>query len=230
LTIDGVGEWATATYGVGKENKITIIKQINFPHSLGLLYSAFTYYLGFKVNSAEYKVMGLAPYGKPVYYNLIMDKLIEVKDDGSFKIGDNSGTIVTHPHCYATEGLLYAYHTLERRELLEAARKSGAWLAKAQNSDGSFYLSYDGGKKTEREKVKATDSTAQATRIWKLLGINRDGIEKAYTYLENERNDKGLRVYKIEPMRTSVHSWPTFFYMHSLMMPFGEMEYCRELF
>ena len=151
-------------------------------------------------------------------------------DDGSFKIGENYSTIVTHPHCYATEGLLYAYHTLERQELLEAAKKSGVWLSKAQNSDGSFYVSYDGGKNTEGEKIKATDSTAQATRIWKLLGINKGGIEKAYRYLDNERNDKGLRLYKIESMRTSVHSWPTFFYMHSLMMPLGEMEYCRELF
>ncbi len=86
LTIDGVGEWATATYGVGKGTNIEIIKEINFPHSLGLLYSAFTYYLGFKVNSAEYKVMGLAPYGKPVYFDLIMKELIDVKEDGSFKI------------------------------------------------------------------------------------------------------------------------------------------------
>lgn len=85
LTLDGVGEWATATYGVGRGTKTEIIKEINFPHSLGLLYSAFTYYLGFKVNSAEYKVMGLAPYGKPVYYDLIMKELIDVKDDGSFK-------------------------------------------------------------------------------------------------------------------------------------------------
>lgn len=85
LTVDGVGEWATATYGVGKGTDIKILKEIRFPDSLGLLYSAFTYYLGFKVNSAEYKVMGLAPYGKPVYYDKAM-KLIEVFDDGSFKM------------------------------------------------------------------------------------------------------------------------------------------------
>lgn len=85
LTIDGVGEWATATYGIGRGTDIEILKEINFPHSLGLLYSAFTYYLGFKVNSAEYKVMGLAPYGKPIYYDLIMKELIDVKEDGSFK-------------------------------------------------------------------------------------------------------------------------------------------------
>jgi len=83
LTIDGVGEWATATYGVGRDRRIEILKEIRFPHSLGLFYSAITYYLGFKVNSAEYKVMGLAPYGEPVYYEK-MRELIDIKDDGSF--------------------------------------------------------------------------------------------------------------------------------------------------
>lgn len=161
----------------------------------------------------------------------LLDKYKQLQnDDGSFKIGEDASTIMTHPHCYATEGLLYAYYTLEGRELLEAAKKSGAWLSKAQNSDGSFYLSYGVGSKTELEKIKATDSTAQATRIWKLLGINKDGIEKAYKYLDSERNKRGLRLYKIESMQTFVHSWPTFFYIHSLLMPFGEMEYCRELF
>ncbi len=86
LTLDGVGEWDTTTYGVGRGNIIELQKSITFPHSLGLLYSAVTYYLGFKVNSAEYKVMGLAPYGKPVYYDLIMDNLIDCKSDGSFKL------------------------------------------------------------------------------------------------------------------------------------------------
>ncbi len=86
LTMDGVGEWETATYGVGRGSTIELFKEIRFPHSLGLLYSAFTYYLGFKVNSGEYKVMGLAPYGKPRFYDLIMDKLVKVKPDGSFKM------------------------------------------------------------------------------------------------------------------------------------------------
>ena len=85
LTVDGVGEWATSTMGVGRGNKIEILSEIRFPHSLGLLYSAFTYYLGFKVNSAEYKVMGLAPYGQPKYMRE-MEKLITVADDGSFKM------------------------------------------------------------------------------------------------------------------------------------------------
>ncbi len=86
LTIDGVGEWTTTSYGIGKGNKLDILSEIKFPHSLGLLYSAFTYYTGFKVNSGEYKVMGLAPYGEPKYVNLILDELIDLKEDGSFKL------------------------------------------------------------------------------------------------------------------------------------------------
>ena len=86
LTLDGVGEWATTTVAVGKENNLKILKEIYFPHSLGLLYSAFTYYTGFKVNSGEYKVMGLAPYGKPKYKDLIIEKLIDLKSDGSFRL------------------------------------------------------------------------------------------------------------------------------------------------
>jgi carbamoyltransferase len=86
LTLDGVGEWATTTVSLGKNNKINILKEIHFPHSLGLLYSAFTYFLGFKVNSGEYKVMGLAPYGQPKFKDIILDKLIDVKEDGSFRL------------------------------------------------------------------------------------------------------------------------------------------------
>ena len=86
LTMDGVGEWATTTVGIGRGNDLKVIKEIHFPHSLGLLYSAFTYYTGFKVNSGEYKVMGLAPYGEPKYRDLILDELIDLKDDGSFRL------------------------------------------------------------------------------------------------------------------------------------------------
>lgn len=86
VTVDGVGEWATTTIGHGRENKIEILKQINYPHSLGLLYSAFTYFCGFKVNSGEYKLMGLAPYGEPRYYQAIKDNLIDVKEDGSYRL------------------------------------------------------------------------------------------------------------------------------------------------
>ena len=86
LTIDGVGEWSTTSLSVGKGNKINILEEIKFPHSIGLLYSVFTSYLGFKVNSGEYKVMGLAPYGRPVFKNLILEKLVDLKNDGSFRL------------------------------------------------------------------------------------------------------------------------------------------------
>jgi len=86
LTLDGVGEWDTASFGIGKDNHIQILYTLKFPHSLGMLYSAFTYYCGFKVNSGEYKLMGLAPYGKPKYVDLILEKLIDLKADGSFRL------------------------------------------------------------------------------------------------------------------------------------------------
>ena len=86
LTLDGVGEWTTTSLALGKSNNLKVIKEIHFPHSLGLLYSAFTYYIGFKVNSGEYKVMGLAPYGEPHYAELILKKLIKLADDGSFQL------------------------------------------------------------------------------------------------------------------------------------------------
>ena len=86
LTLDGVGEWATTTVAIGKGHNLDIVKEMHFPHSLGLLYSAFTYYTGFRVNSGEYKVMGLAPYGEPKYKDLILDKLVDIKEDGSFRL------------------------------------------------------------------------------------------------------------------------------------------------
>src|SRR2546423_4557078 len=86
LTMDGVGEWTTTSLAVGDGRALKVMREIHFPHSLGLLYSAFTYYTGFKVNSGEYKVMGLAPYGQPRYAKLIKDHLIDIKDDGSFRL------------------------------------------------------------------------------------------------------------------------------------------------
>jgi len=86
LTLDGVGEWATASLGYGRGNRITLSAELRFPHSLGLLYSAFTYFCGFRVNSGEYKLMGLAPYGEPVYAESIRRKLIDLKEDGSFRM------------------------------------------------------------------------------------------------------------------------------------------------
>jgi carbamoyltransferase len=86
LTMDGVGEWTTSSFGAGRDNRIKLLSEIRFPHSLGLLYSSFTYYTGFKVNSGEYKVMGLAPYGRPVYRDLIFKELIDLKEDGSYRL------------------------------------------------------------------------------------------------------------------------------------------------
>jgi carbamoyltransferase len=86
LTMDGVGEWATSSWGVGRGNELELLAELHYPHSLGMLYSAFTYYTGFKVNSGEYKVMGLAPYGEPRYADRILDRLVELRDDGSFKL------------------------------------------------------------------------------------------------------------------------------------------------
>lgn len=111
LTMDGVGEWATLSYGVGSGNSLKIDSEIRFPHSLGLLYSAFTYYTGFKVNSGEYKLMGLAPYGDPVYVDTIYSHLIDVKDDGSFRLNMDyfnycTGFTMTSPR----------FHKLFRRE------------------------------------------------------------------------------------------------------------------
>jgi carbamoyltransferase len=109
LTIDGVGEWATTTIGVGRGNEIKILKEIRFPHSLGLLYSAFTDYCGFKINSGEYKLMGLAPYGEPKFADAIRRELIDVKDDGSFWLNLDyfnflRGTTMTNEKFYALFG------------------------------------------------------------------------------------------------------------------------------
>jgi len=103
LTMDGVGEWATTSVAIGHGNKLEMIKEIHFPHSLGLLYSALTYYIGFKVNSGEYKVMGLAPYGEPKYAQLIFENLIDIKDDGSFRLDQRyfdycTGLTMTNRH------------------------------------------------------------------------------------------------------------------------------------
>ena len=86
LTVDGVGEWTTSSYGTGRGNRIELTHQLRFPHSLGLLYSAFTYFTGFKVNSGEYKLMGLAPYGEPRFKDVILNTLLDLKADGSFRM------------------------------------------------------------------------------------------------------------------------------------------------
>src|SRR5262249_23631721 len=86
ITVDGVGEWTTTSVGVGEGNRVKLLHEHRFPHSLGLLYSPFTYFTGFKVNSGEYKLMGLAPYGEPTYVDVIKDKLIRIREDGSFHL------------------------------------------------------------------------------------------------------------------------------------------------
>ncbi|MDX2473777.1 MAG: carbamoyltransferase N-terminal domain-containing protein, partial [Candidatus Krumholzibacteria bacterium] len=86
LTLDGVGEWATTSLAHGRDNRLDMLEELHFPHSLGLLYSAFTYFTGFRVNSGEYKLMGLAPYGEPIYADLIREKLMDIRDDGSFAL------------------------------------------------------------------------------------------------------------------------------------------------
>lgn len=161
--------------------------------------------------------------------------------EGGFQINESSRVIMTHPHCYATEGFLYAYHISKKNKFLEIARKSSDWLCKAQNLDGSFYRCYNLGEKTEKrwrqEMLKTSDATAQAIRIWKLLGVNQKGIEKAYKYLGSELKDNGLRLLKNDSLksklfswRREIYSWPTFFYIHSLLLPFGQIQYCKELF
>jgi len=97
LTIDGVGEWATASIGVGRENRVELLKEMHFPHSLGLLYSAFTQFTGFKVNNGEYKMMGLAPYGRPVYVDAILENLVDLKEDGSVELNLDYFAFLSRP-------------------------------------------------------------------------------------------------------------------------------------
>jgi carbamoyltransferase len=109
LTLDGVGEWATSTVAVGRGRKVELLKELKFPHSLGLLYSAFTYYTGFKVNSGEYKLMGLAPYGEPTFVNKILDHIVDLKPDGSFRLNQAqfnymTGLTMTNEHFAALFG------------------------------------------------------------------------------------------------------------------------------
>lgn len=168
-------------------------------------------------------------------------KRLQLKD-GNFQVSDENPITMTHPHCYATEAFLYAYYYSKRNEYLEVAKKACDWLSKIQNEDGSLYRTYPVEKRAinqlnKFEKVKTSDATAQATRIWKLLGVNQEGIEKAYRYLNGELKDNGLRLLKnvslrgrLSSWRRAIYSWPTFFYLHSLTLPFGQMRYCNELF
>ena len=179
-----------------------------------------------------FKVLNDSEYMRTALLLLNKSKKLQ-NPEGGFQIHEDSNRILTHPHCYATEGALYAYNLSKSEELLNMIKRSAAWLRKMQNADGSFNLSYGIDENTLRERTlnstKATDSTAQATRIWKLLGFNQSGIAKAYSYLNDQHNDNGLTLYSSQSPK-AVYSWPAFFYMHSLMLPFGQVDYSKELF
>jgi uncharacterized protein YyaL (SSP411 family) len=162
------------------------------------------------------------------------------EEDGRFRLNQDSAITMAHPHCYATEGYLYAYHATQNKEFLDIAFRAGDWLRKMQNKDGSLYQIYYSQEEEKyhkvREKLKTADATAQATRIWKLLSTNEDNIQRAYKYLNSELSG-GLRLFRNESLggkllswRRPIYSWPTFFLIHSLSLPFGEMSYIEELF
>jgi len=151
LTMDGVGEWTTTSVAIGEKENIKVVKEIHFPHSLGLLYSAFTYYTGFKVNSGEYKVMGLAPYGSPKYADLILKNLIDVKEDGSFRINQQYFDYCT--------GLTMTNHGFERL--------FGRPVRKAEEPLEQFHMDIAASiqKVTEEVVIKITDYLAKETEI-----------------------------------------------------------------
>lgn len=157
-------------------------------------------------------------------------------DRGNFQINDDARITLTHPHCYAAEGFLFAYCHSQRDEYLDVAKRASSWLSSSQNKDGSLYREYCIGNNEKVGQVKTNDAISQATRIWKLLGVNQEGIEKAYGYLNREILDNGLPLFRNPSLmsklsrRREVFSWPTFFYLHSLTLPFGQIEYCRDLF
>lgn len=167
----------------------------------------------------------------------LLDKYAKFQtEDGSFIVTEGSDIVMAHPHCYATESYLYAYGALKKSELLKIAEKAINWLTKVQNSDGSFYRCYDINNNV-LDPLKTSDAIAQATRLWKLLGVNEKNVELAYRYLDSVMKDDGLRLFKRNSFRSKlafnkspVYSWPTFFYLHSLLLPFGEMKYWPEIF
>jgi uncharacterized protein YyaL (SSP411 family) len=157
-------------------------------------------------------------------------------EDGRFVITDGENSTMTHYHCYATEGFLYAYFVLREKKYLEIALRAIGWLSKIQGKDGSFFAWYPSPPRKNKLyiKRKVTDATAQATRFWKILGINLEGINKAYSYLEQQVIDGGLtlsRLYRLPFLKPNrVYSWPTMFYIHSLLIDYGCFETTSELF
>ena len=129
VTIDGVGEWATSSIGVGRGHELELLRELRFPHSLGLLYSAFTYFTGFRVNSGEYKVMGLAPYGEPKYVKTIKDHLVEIRDDGSLWMNME---YFTYPHGLTMTGEAFE-HAVRR-----PGAAAGSEADPARNGSGAI--------------------------------------------------------------------------------------------
>jgi hypothetical protein len=180
-----------------------------------------------------------AVYLKDLEHEKIAFKLLEEYkrlqlDSGNFQINDYTQMTMTHPHCYATEGFLYAFYYSKKNEYLKVADRASSWLSLCQNKDGSLYGAYSTQEGTRKVGLrKRSDATSQASRIWKILGVNRYGISRAYSYLNSELTDNGLPLVKrrwLEVCARAVFSWPSFFYLHSLILPFGQMEYCRDLF
>ena len=176
-------------------------------------------------------------------YKIIAVKLLnEYKklqtDKGNFLINKEINKTLIHPHCYATEAFLFAYYTLKKSEYLNIIDNSINWLSKIQNSDGSFYDEYIYNTKMNntipnQKKIKRTDATAQITRIWKVMGKNEDGINKAYNFLNKQIDNKGLKLFnnsRLGYIFPKLYSWPLFFYIHSLLIPFGQIKSIEEVF
>jgi len=162
--------------------------------------------------------------------------------EGRFSINEMNNATMLHPHCYATEGFLYAAKILDSRKYLDVAKNASRWLKSVQNANGSFYkwLPYMPGSPAKRLvhamfKTTVTDATAQAIRIWKLLGKNSEGVYRAQDYLNKMQLDGGLRLYtrKVKFMEIRgrrIYSWPSFFYIHSCSIGYGEFEKIDEIF
>ncbi len=156
------------------------------------------------------------------------------KGPGNFVINEKLNRTRTHPHCYAAEGFLFAYHHLRMPEYLEAVKKAVDWLASVQNRDGSFYEWYPGGNRLTGRRV--TDATAQAVRLWKILGENPVNESRGKEFLERNLTAEGglplarKRFSRRISTNPEVYSWPVFFYLHNLILSEGGMENAKEIF
>jgi hypothetical protein len=153
--------------------------------------------------------------------------------EGNFRINEKSGRTRTHPHCYATEGFLFAYYCLKTPQYLEVVKKSLGWLARAQTQSGAFHTWYP--EKTWLTSSTANDAAAQAVRLWKILNVHLKERKKAESFLEgSRRTHDGLfltrRRLEVWRGKGPVYSWPTFFYLHALILPDDDMERASEIF